>query len=75
MLVPAAADAAVIQRAGPTIYYTAGQGERNDVRVSLDTLLGQTVYTFTDDDATPIGTGGQLCDLRQRGRRVRRPPG
>ena len=63
LTVPAAADAAVIQRAGPTIYYTAGQGERNDVLVSLDTLLGQTVYTFTDDDATPIGTGGQLCDL------------
>jgi Ca2+-binding RTX toxin-like protein len=57
------ASAAVIQRAGPTIYYTAGQGERNDVVVSLDTLLGQTVYTFTDDDATPIGTGGSLCDL------------
>ena len=62
-LAPAVAGAAVIQRAGPAIYYTAGQGERNDVRVSLDTLLGQTVYTFTDDDATPIGTGGQLCDL------------
>ncbi len=60
---PAAAGAAVLQRAGPTIYYTAGQGERNDVLVSLDTLLGQTVYTFTDDDATPIGTGGALCDL------------
>lgn len=58
-----AAHAAIIQRAGPAIYYTAGQGERNDVLVSLDTLLGQTVYTFTDDDATPIGTGGNLCDL------------
>ena len=64
LVVPAAAaDAAVIQRAGNTIYYTAGQGERNDVRVSLDTLLMQTVYTFTDDDATPIGTGGNLCEL------------
>ncbi len=63
LALPAAAEAAVMQRAGPTIFYTAGQGERNDVRVSLDTLLGQTVYTFTDDDATPIGTGGQLCDL------------
>jgi Ca2+-binding RTX toxin-like protein len=63
-LIPiASADAAVIQRAGKTIYYTAGQGERNDVRVSLDTILNQTVYTFTDDDATPIGTGGNLCDL------------
>lgn len=60
---PASAGAAVLQRAGPTIYYTAGQGERNDVLVALDTLLGQTVYTFTDDDATPIGTGGVLCDL------------
>ena len=63
LAVPAAADAAVIQRAGSTIFYTAGQGERNDVRVSLDTLLMQTVYTFTDDDATPIGTGGVLCEL------------
>jgi Ca2+-binding RTX toxin-like protein len=60
---PAAADAAVIQRTGSTIIYTAGQGERNDVRVSLDSLVGQTVYTFIDDDATPIGTGGTLCDL------------
>ena len=63
LALPAAAEAAVMQRAGSTIFYTAGQGERNDVRVALDTLLGQTVYTFTDDDATPIGTGGQLCDL------------
>lgn len=60
---PASAGAAVLQRAGPTIYYTAAQGERNDVLVSLDTLLGLPVYTFTDDDATPIGTGGTLCDL------------
>jgi Ca2+-binding RTX toxin-like protein len=60
---PAAANAAVIQRAGNTIIYTAGQGERNDVRVSLDSLVGQTVYTFTDDDATPIAVGGVLCDL------------
>ena len=63
LAVTAAADAAIIQRAGPAIYYTADQGERNDVLVSLDTLVGQTVYTFTDDDATPIGTGGDLCDL------------
>lgn len=63
IVAPATAGAAIIQRAGPAIYYTAGQGERNDVLVSLDTLLGQTVYTFTDDDATPIGTGGGLCDL------------
>lgn len=60
---PAVSGAAVIQRSGPTIFYTAGQGERNDVLVSLDTLLGQAVYTFTDNDATPIGTDGALCDL------------
>ena len=63
LAVPATSGAAIIQRAGPTIFYTAGQGERNDVLVSLDTLLTQTVYTFTDDDATPIGTGGDLCEL------------
>jgi Ca2+-binding RTX toxin-like protein len=60
---PSAAGAAIIQRSGATIFYTAGQGERNDVRVGRDVLLGQQVLTFTDDDAVPFGTGGNLCDL------------
>jgi Ca2+-binding RTX toxin-like protein len=63
LAIPAATQGAVLQRAGPTISYTAGQGERNDVLVSLDTLLGQAVYTFTDSDATPIETDGTLCDM------------
>ncbi len=63
LAVPAAADAAIIQRAGPTIYYTADQGERNDVLVSLDTLLGQTGLHLHRRRRHPIGTGGDLCEL------------
>lgn len=57
------AHAAVLSSAGGSITYIAGQGERNDVLVSVDSLLGQTVYAFKDNDATPIGLGGGLCEL------------
>ena len=62
-LLPASAGAATIQRSGAVVSYTAGQGERNDVVVGRDVLLGQQVLTFTDNDANPIGTGGNLCEM------------
>ncbi len=62
-LLPAGAGAATIQRSGAVVSYTAGQGERNDVVVGRDVLLGQQVLTFTDNDANPIGTGGNLCEM------------
>lgn len=62
-LLPAGAGAAIVQRSGAVVHYTAGQGERNDVVVGRDVLLGQQVLTFTDNDANPISTGGNLCDL------------
>lgn len=64
---PASAGAAVLTRSGATIYYTAGQGERNDVRMGRDVFLGQQVYTFTDDDAVPITVGGNLCEVASGG--------
>jgi Ca2+-binding RTX toxin-like protein len=57
------AQAAVLSSVGGTISYTADQGERNDVVVGGDTVLGVRVYTFTDADANPIRIGGGLCEL------------
>ncbi|HEX3562118.1 MAG TPA: hypothetical protein VHU24_04705 [Solirubrobacterales bacterium] len=57
------AQAAVVSSFGGTIFYTADQGERNDVVVGADMLLGVPVYTFTDADANPIRVGGGLCEL------------
>lgn len=59
------AQAAVLTSSGSVIYYTAGQGERNDVVIGTDRLLGGTVpvYTFTDADANPIQIGGGPCEL------------
>lgn len=65
-LVPAlapSAQGAVLSSGGGVISYVAGQGESNDVVVTVDVLLGQAVYRFTDRDATPIAIGGGLCDL------------
>ena len=59
------AQAAVLTSSGSVIYYTAGQGERNDVVIGTDRLLGGTVpvYTFKDADANPIQIGGGPCEL------------
>ena len=50
---------------GGIIYYVAGQGERNDVQVGIDSILGGTVnvYTFKDADANPISVTGGPCEL------------
>jgi Ca2+-binding RTX toxin-like protein len=60
---PSSAGAATVSSSGGALYYTADQGERNDVVVGTSSLLGQAVYTFTDNDATPITIGVGLCDL------------
>jgi Ca2+-binding RTX toxin-like protein len=59
------AQAAVLTSSGSVIYYTASQGERNDVVIGTDRLLGGTVavYTFKDADANPIQIGGGACEL------------
>jgi Ca2+-binding RTX toxin-like protein len=57
------AQAAVLSSFGGTISYIANQGERNDVVVGTDNVLGVGVYTFKDADANPIQIGGGLCEL------------
>lgn len=59
------AQAATLTEANGIIYYVAGQGERNDVQVGVDTILGGTVrvYSFKDADANPISVGGGPCEL------------
>jgi Ca2+-binding RTX toxin-like protein len=43
----------------------AGQGERNDIQVGVDSILGGTVnvYAFKDADANPITVTGGRCEL------------
>jgi Ca2+-binding RTX toxin-like protein len=57
------AQAAVLSNFNGTISYVADQGERNDLVVGSDVVLGLPVYTFKDADANPIRIGGGLCDL------------
>ena len=65
LLGAASAQAAVLTESGGVIYYVAGQGERNDVVVGTNSVLGGTarVYSFTDADANPISIGGGPCEL------------
>jgi Ca2+-binding RTX toxin-like protein len=65
LLGAASAQAAVLTSSGGIITYVANQGERNDVLVSTDSLLGGTIptYSFTDRDANPIVIGGGPCQL------------
>jgi Ca2+-binding RTX toxin-like protein len=60
-----AAHAATLTEANGFIYYVADQGERNDVQVGVDTILGGTirVYSFKDADANPISVMGGPCEL------------
>ena len=63
MLAPAAANGGVLSQSGGLITYVANQGERNDVLVSTDVLLGGVaVYTFKDLDSNPI-TAQTPCQL------------
>jgi Ca2+-binding RTX toxin-like protein len=65
LLAPAAAHGGVLSQSGGVIAYVANQGEKNDVLVSTDFLLGGTVpvYTFKDLDANPISIAGGACQL------------
>jgi Ca2+-binding RTX toxin-like protein len=65
LLAPASANAGVLSEGGGVITYTANQGEKNDVLVSTDFLLGGMVpvYTIKDLDANPITIGGGNCQL------------
>jgi Ca2+-binding RTX toxin-like protein len=63
MLVGAPAQASTLSSGGGTIVYVAKQGERNDVKIGVDSLLGSPIYTFTDNDAVPIEIGGGLCEM------------
>jgi Ca2+-binding RTX toxin-like protein len=62
---PATANAGVLSEGGGVISYVANQGERNDVLVSTDFLLGGMVpvYTIKDLDANPITIVGGNCQL------------
>jgi Ca2+-binding RTX toxin-like protein len=61
----ATANAATVNEAGGIVYYVASQGERNDIQVGVDSILGGTVnvYTFKDADANPIAVTGGRCEL------------
>jgi Ca2+-binding RTX toxin-like protein len=65
LLCAGSAQASTLNEAGGIIYYTAAQGERNDIQVGVDTILGGTinVYSFRDADANPITIGGGPCEL------------
>jgi Ca2+-binding RTX toxin-like protein len=63
LLGASSAQAGVLTRSGGLITYVADQGERNDVLVSTDLLLGLPVYTFKDADANPIITAPEGCEL------------
>jgi Ca2+-binding RTX toxin-like protein len=58
---PQPASAALLSTSGPTLYYQADPGEQNDVLVGTGSLLGQSVFTFTDNNATPINIGIGMC--------------
>jgi Ca2+-binding RTX toxin-like protein len=61
-----AAQAGVLASSGGIVYYIGSQGERNDVVISVDNLLGVPVYSVTDNDAIPItigAGGGPFCEL------------
>ena len=65
LLGASSAHAAVLTESGGIIYYVADQGERNDVQVGVDAILGGSVrvYSFKDADANPISIGGGPCEL------------
>jgi Ca2+-binding RTX toxin-like protein len=65
LLGAASAQASTLTSSGGIIFYTAGPGEKNDVLVSTDSLLGGTVpvFSFKDADANPIAIGGGPCEL------------
>jgi Ca2+-binding RTX toxin-like protein len=63
LLGASSAQAGVLSSSGGIVTYVANQGERNDVLVGTDLLLGIPVYTFKDADANPITTAPEGCEL------------
>jgi Ca2+-binding RTX toxin-like protein len=65
LLCAGSAQASTLTESGGIIYYVAGPGERNDIQVGVDSILGGTVnvYSFKDGDANPITIGGGRCEL------------
>ena len=65
LLGAASAQASTLTESDGIIYYVASQGERNDVQVGVDSILGGTanVYSFKDADANPISVTGGPCEL------------
>ena len=65
LLGASSAHAAVLTESGGIIYYVADQGERNDIQVGVDAILGGSVhvYSFKDADANPIRIGGGPFEL------------
>jgi Ca2+-binding RTX toxin-like protein len=59
------AHASTLGSFGGIIFYTADQGERNDVMVEPATEFGGSVplYVFKDADANPIKISGGPCEL------------
>ncbi len=57
------AQAATLSTSNGTIYYTADQGERNEVLVTTDIVLGLPVYNFADGGAAAITLGPGFCDV------------
>jgi Ca2+-binding RTX toxin-like protein len=59
------AHASTLTSTGGIIFYVGAPGEKNDVQVSVGSLLGGTVptYSFQDADANPITIGGGPCEL------------
>jgi Ca2+-binding RTX toxin-like protein len=61
--VPQPASASLLSTSGTTVFYQGEPGEKNDVLVGTSFLLGQPVYTFTDNDAVPLNIGAGTCAL------------
>ena len=59
----------MLASSGGIVNYVGAQGERNDVVIARDALLGVPVYSVTDNDAIPITSGRRRQSLRARQRR------
>jgi Ca2+-binding RTX toxin-like protein len=63
LMAAASAQAATLTISNGVISYVADQGERNDVVVSTEALVGAPVYSFKDGDGIPLNVSGPACAL------------
>jgi hypothetical protein len=63
LMATTSAQAATITESNGVIAYIADQGERNDVVVSTEALVGAPVYAFKDADGIPLNVSGPACAL------------